>query len=80
MRVKTQYYLQPSVSDAHSVVIEDHFGHILFVAIEVDGGNIVTAVAGDKDFDAILKAFGIENTTTVKEIKPKSLEQMKKLL
>lgn len=80
MRVKTQYYLQPAVNDAHSVVVEDQFGHILFVAIEVDGGNIVTAQAGDKDFDAVLKAFGIENATIVHDIKPKTLEQMKRLL
>jgi hypothetical protein len=80
MRVKTQHYLQPTVVDAHSVVIEDHFGNILFVAVEGDGGSIVTVQAGDKDFHTMLQALGIDKTTIVHETKIKSLEQMKTLL
>jgi hypothetical protein len=80
MRVKTQHYLQPSVTDAHSVIVEDRFGNILYVAVEVDNGAIVTAQAGDSNFAAVIKALGFDKVTTVHDIKPKSIEETKSLL
>lgn len=80
MRVKSQHYLQPTVVDAHSVVVEDSRGNILFVAVEAGGNSILAAQAGDKDFNDILKALGIDKVTYVTEFKPKSIEEMKNLL
>lgn len=79
MLVKSQHYLQPTIVDAHSVVIEDSAGNIIYAAIETETGQIVTAQAGDKDFQAMLQALGITKVTKVIEIKPKSLDDMKKL-
>lgn len=80
MRVKTQHYLQPNIQDAHSVIIEDRAGNIIYVAIEVDNGQIVTAQAGEPNFADMLKALGIDKTTMVFKIKPKSIDEMKSLL
>jgi hypothetical protein len=79
MRVKTQHYLQPNIADAHSVIIEDHLGSIIYVALEIAGGQIVTAQAGEPNFAGMLKALGIDKQTAVYEIKPKSVEEMKSL-
>lgn len=80
MLVKSQHYLQPTVTDAHSVIVEDNFGNIIYVAVEADGGNIVTAQAGEPEFQPLLKALGIDKTTIVHTFKPKSLNEMKGLL
>jgi hypothetical protein len=77
MRVKSQYYLQPTVADAHSVIVEDRFGNILFVAVEADAGNIVTAQAGDENFSAMLKALGIDKITIVHDIKSKPIDAIR---
>ena len=79
MRVKTQHYLQPQITDAHSVIVEDCLGNIIYVAIEVDSGQIVTAQAGEPNFANVLRALGVDKATTVYDIKPKSIEEMKSL-
>jgi hypothetical protein len=80
MLVKSQHYLQPTVSDAHSVIVEDNFGNIIYVAVEADGGNIVTAQAGEPEFEPLIKALGIDKMTIVRTFNPKSVEEMKGLL
>jgi hypothetical protein len=77
MRVKSQHYLQPSVNDAHSVIVEDNFGNILFVAVEAAAGVIVTAQAGDSNFQSLLQALGIDKTTLVKNFELKSIDELK---
>lgn len=79
MRVKTQHFLQPTILDAHSVVVENAAGQIIFVAMEGDGGSIICAQAGDPDFAGIVKALGIDKTTLVYNVKLKSAEDMKAL-
>lgn len=80
MRVNSQHYLQPTSVDAHSVIVEDAAGNIIFVAVETENGQIVTAQAGDKDFASVLQALGINKVTKVIEFKPKSIDDMKNLL
>lgn len=80
MLVKTQHYLQPNAQEAHSVIIEDGRGNIIYVAVEVDGGQIITAQAGGPDFNEILKALGIDKTTNVYKVQAKSIDEMKSLL
>jgi hypothetical protein len=77
MRIKSQHYLQPTVVDAHSVIVEDSFGNILFVAVEADAGTIVTAQAGDSNFKSLLTALGIDKTTMVQDINVKSIDELK---
>jgi hypothetical protein len=79
MRVKSQYYLQPNVADAHSVIIEDNYGNILFVAVEADAGTIVTATAGEPNFNSLIEALGINKTTIVHNVTPKSIDALKQL-
>lgn len=79
MRVKTQHFLQPTVNDAHSVILEDNAGNILFVAVEGDDGSVITATAGDANFAGILRALGITKTTIVHTITPKSAAEMARL-
>jgi hypothetical protein len=79
MRVKSQHFLQPTVTAAHSVILEDNAGNIIFVAVEGDDHSIVTATAGDKDFAGLVKALGIDKTTIVREVKVKSVEEMSRL-
>jgi hypothetical protein len=79
MRVKSQHYLQPTVVDAHSVIIEDALGNIIYVAVEVENGQIVTAQAGEPNFPAMLKALGITKVTHVTDVKTKTVEDMKGL-
>ena len=79
MRVKSQHFLQPTVTDAHSVILEDNAGNILFVAVEGDDHSIITATAGDADFAGILKALGINKTTIVHDLKVKSAEEVARL-
>jgi len=79
MRVKSQHFLQPTVTDAHSVVLEDNAGNIIFVAVEGDDHSIITATAGDPDFAGIVKALGINKTTIVHDVKLKSVEEMARL-
>ena len=79
MRVKSQHFLQPTVTDAHSVVLEDNAGNIIFVAVESGDHSIVTATAGDKDFAGLVKALGIDKTTIVHTLKVKSVEEMSRL-
>jgi hypothetical protein len=77
MLVKSQHFLQPTVADAHSVIVEDNFGNILFVAVEADAGTIVTAQAGDSNFQSLLKALGIDKATIVRDVKVKSIDDIK---
>lgn len=79
MIIKSQYYLQPTVQEAHSVVIEDSAGNIIYIAVQVNNA-IVTAQAGDPNFNDLVKAFGIDKTTIVTDFKPKSLQEMQRLL
>jgi hypothetical protein len=79
MRVKTQHFLQPAIADAHSVIVENAAGQPIFIAIEGDGGSVIAAQAGDPDFAGMLKMLGVEKTTMVYNIKPKSIEEMKAL-
>lgn len=79
MLVKSQYHLQPSVYEAHSVIIEDSEGHIIYIAVQA-GDEIVTAQAGDSNFEELLQAFGVHKTTIVHSITPKPLSEMKRLL
>ena len=79
MRVKSQHFLQPTVTDAHSVVLEDNAGNIIFVAVESADHSIVTSTAGDKDFAGLVKALGIDKTTIVQTLKVKSVEEMSRL-
>jgi hypothetical protein len=79
MRIKSQHFLQPTVQEAHSVVLEDNSGNVIFVAVEGDGGNIVTSTAGDPGFAELLKALGIDNATIVHRVTPKSATEMARL-
>jgi hypothetical protein len=74
MRIKSQYNLQPTVTDAHSVILEDDFGNIIFVAVSVPGNAIVTATAGDSNFKPLLSALGIDKVTIVHDINPKPID------
>jgi hypothetical protein len=79
MQVKTQYFLQPQATHAHSLIVENSAGQIIFAALEASDGSILAAKAGDPDFDGILQILNVENTTTVYTVKPKSIEDMKAL-
>lgn len=80
MRVKNQYNLQPTEFESHAVTIEDDNGHIIFVAIEVDDATILAAQAGEKDFPLLLKLLQIDKVTTVTNVTPKSVQEMRQLL
>lgn len=80
MRIKNQYYLQPTEFESHAVTLEDNYGNIIFVAIEMDDGNIMAAQAGEKDFSVLLKLLNIDKVTTVTNITPKSIHEMRQLL
>lgn len=75
MLIKSQKNLQPSETSASQVVIENDQGMPIVAAFEVDG-SIVAAVAGDKDFQAILKMMGIKKVVPVYDIQPKSIDQL----
>ena len=79
MQVKTQYFLQPQSTQAHSLIVENNAGQIIFAALEASDGSVLAAKAGDPDFDGILQTLNVEKTTTVYTIKPKSIEDMKAL-
>jgi hypothetical protein len=80
MRVKNQYNLQPTEFESHAVVLEDSEGNIIFAAVELEDGTILAAQAGDKDFEPLLKYMQIDKVTAVTEIKPKSVQEMSRLL
>ena len=80
MRVKNQYHLQPLELESHAVTIEDNYGHIIVVAIELDDGTILASKAGDADFAGILKLLQIDKVTTVTSVTPKSVQEMGRLL
>ena len=75
MLVKTQHSLQPAEQKAHSVVVEDHLGNPLFVAIEVDEA-VVYATVADKEFHNLLRAVGVNKTVAVSDFTPKPLQQI----
>lgn len=75
MVIKSQKNLQPLETPATQVVIENDQGVPVLAAFEVNG-SIVAAVAGDKDFQAILEMMGIKKVVPVYDIKPKSIEQL----
>lgn len=79
MQVKTQHFLQPKITDAHSVLIENAAGQIIFAAIEAGDGSILAAKAGDPDFAGLIQMLGVDKTTTVYKIQPKSVSEMKAL-
>lgn len=79
MRVNTQYYLQPASQQAHSVIVEDRLGNVIYAAIEFDTGQIITAQIGDPDFAEILKALGVEKIPNKYDITPKPISEMKNL-
>ena len=79
MIVKTQHYLQPTIQEAHSVIVEDAAGHVIYIAIQA-GDAILAAQAGDESFAELSKAVGLDKTTIVHKIRPKSLQEMKRLL
>jgi hypothetical protein len=80
MRVKNQYYLQPTEFEAHAVTVEDNLGNTILVAIELDDGAILAAKAGDPDFAGLLKVLNIDKVTVVTHVKPKSVQEMRQLL
>lgn len=80
MRVKNQYNLQPAEFESHAVTIEDNYGNIIFVAIELEDGTIIASQAGEKDFQGLLQLLNIDKVTTVTKITPKSVQEMGKLL
>lgn len=80
MRVKTQYNLQPTEFEAHTVIVEDNSGNIIFVAVSMDDGTILAAQAGEPDFPAFLRMLNIDKVTQVTTIKPKSITEMRALL
>jgi len=75
MRVKTQHSLQPDEQKAHSVVVEDDLGNPLFVAIQVDEA-IVYSTVGEKEFQSLLRALGIDKTVVVSDFQPKPLQKI----
>lgn len=79
MRVKSQYHLQPTVQEAHSVIVEDSAGNVIYIAIQA-GEAILAAQAGDESFAELSRAVGLDKTTIVTKFKPKSLQEMKRLL
>lgn len=79
MRVKTQHFLQPQLVDAHSVIIENASGQPIYAALEGSDGSVIAAQLGDPDFAGLLKTLGVDKTTTVYKVKPKTAEQMKAL-
>ncbi|NBO18847.1 MAG: hypothetical protein EBV03_06410 [Proteobacteria bacterium] len=74
MRIKSQHNLQPTVTDAHSVILEDDFGNIIFVAVAASDNTIVTATAGDSNFKPLLEALGIDKVTIVHDVNPKPID------
>ena len=76
MRIKSQHNLQPTVTDAHSVILEDDFGNILFVAVAASDNTIVTATAGDANFKPLLAALGIDKVTIVQNVTPASIDEV----
>jgi hypothetical protein len=79
MQVKTQYFLQPQAVQAHSLIVENSTGQIIFAALEASDGSVLAAQAGDPDFAGILQTLNVEKTTTVYAVVPKSIEAMKAL-
>lgn len=79
MQVKTQHFLQPSVTEAHSVIVENSTGQIVFVALETADGSILAAKAGDPDFDGLVRTLNVDKVTKVHTVKPKSITEMKAL-
>lgn len=75
MKVKLQHSLQPSEHQAHSVIIEDHLGNPISVAMQLDD-QIIYADVGAPDFYAMLKALGVDKTVVVNEIQPKPIQNM----
>jgi hypothetical protein len=75
VKVKLQHKLQPSEHQAHSVIIEDHAGNPIFVALQLDD-QIIYSEAGEPDFHAMLKALGVDKTVVVNEIQPKPIQNM----
>lgn len=80
MRIKNQYNLQPSEFESHAFTLEDSQGNIIFVAVELDGGTILAAQAGDADFESLLNLLHIDKVTVVTNVKPKSIQEMSRLL
>jgi len=80
MLVKNQYNLQPTEFESHAVVLEDREGNIIFAAAELEDGTILAAQAGEKDFEPLLKYLHIDKVKAVIDIKPKSVEEMRRLL
>lgn len=80
MRVKNQYNLQPTEFESHAVTLEDSHGNIIFAAIELDDGTVVAAKAGDADFTSLLAFLQIDKVTTVTDINPRSVQEMRQLI
>lgn len=76
MIVKTQHDLQPSVLEAHSVIVEDRNGTPIMVAIQIDANTIMCSKAGDPDFNQFLKTMGVDKTFVVRPEKPKPIENV----
>lgn len=60
------------------VVLYSENNHPIFIAVEV-GGDIVMSAAGDPDFEATLKNFGIRSTLIVDTVSAPSLKNVKLL-
>lgn len=75
MRVKLQHNLQPSEHKAHGVVIEDDNGVPILVAMQFDT-YILCSKAGDEDFQAVLKALGVDKNIIVDTVTPKPIQQV----
>lgn len=76
MIVKTQHDLQPTVLEAHSVIIEDRNGMPIMAAVQIDANTIMCSKAGDADFHQFLKTLGIDKTIVVRTEKPKPIENV----
>jgi hypothetical protein len=75
VRVKLQHKLQPSEHSAHSVILEDDMGNPIFVALQVDD-RIIYGTAGEPDFQALLKALGVDKQLVINDLTPKPIENM----
>lgn len=75
MRIKALGDLQPHDFPAQSIVIEDDKGNPIIVAIQLTE-SIIYSTVGDKDFQNMLTAMGVNKTVRVTDFKPKPLEDI----
>lgn len=64
------------VIEATRLVVEDHLGNPIVVALEYAPGQIVASHAGDKDFNNLLRNLGINKVVVCTDIQQKPLSEI----